>query len=72
MGAEDTTGSEAGAAADASAAEEPPKDPQLEAFDALYAAVKAEPTDFSKWVSLLSTTEKLVSPLPFVSSEITF
>ena len=45
------------------APEEPPKDPVLEAFETQYAAAQADPSDFSKWVALLSTSEKLVRPL---------
>ena len=37
-----------------------PKDPLLEAFESQQEAVKADPTDFNKWVSLLSASEKLV------------
>lgn len=36
-------------------------DPLLEAFELQHAAVKADPSDFSKWVSLISASEKLVS-----------
>ena len=40
-----------------------PKDPLLEAFESQQEAVKADPTDFNKWVSLLSASEKLVCAL---------
>ena len=51
---------DAGATA-AAAPEEPPKDPQVEAFESQLAGVKADPRDFSMWVALLSTADKLVS-----------
>jgi hypothetical protein len=38
----------------------PPKNPLLAAYDMHYSAVKADPSDFSKWVSLISASEKLV------------
>ena len=46
-----------------------PKDPLLEAFESQQEAVKADPTDFNKWVSLLSASEKLVcAPFPLQGS----
>lgn len=38
-----------------------PQDAKLEAFESAYTVVKADPSDFNKWVGLISATEKLVS-----------
>ncbi len=62
-----TGNGETAAASVAPGPQQPGLDPQVEALESQLAGVRAEPRDFSKWVTLLSTADKLVSCVRCVS-----